>query len=136
MDVLRILWAAAAALALAVSHAACAQQGVAATGAAAEQSLRQVLVWNSPWEGKAAAPGRMYSYRTVFHVRRDAVVADVISYATNQRSDSVVNIRDGRANWQDANGAEVNVALGDGGNLVGTATSQSAALPIVLKPRP
>lgn len=136
MNVVRILSAAITALSLFISHAACAQQDLAKAGGAAGEALRQALVWNSPWEGKATTPGQSYSYRTVFHLRRDAVVAEVISYATNQRSDSVVSIRDGHANWQDANGAEVNVALADGGNLVGTATSQSVALPIVLKPRP
>ena len=110
----------------------------AAAGAAQvrETDLKNLLVWNSPWEGRASAPGRAYSYRTVFHVRRDAVVAEVISYATNQRADSVVDFRDGRVSWQDANGADVTVALADGGNLVGTAMQQNTTLPIVLRPRP
>jgi hypothetical protein len=127
-------WAALAAIqALAVSPGYAQQAG---TKTASEPELKQLLVWNSPWEGKAQAPGRLYSYRTVFHVRRDAIVAEVISYSTNQRSDSVVDIRDGHLKWQDSSGAEVNVALADGGELIGTATSQNAALPIVLKPRP
>lgn len=102
---------------------------------ASETDLKNVLVWNSPWEGRAATPGNAYSYRTVFHARRDAVVAEVVSYATNQRSDSVVEIRDGRLTWQDAGGADVNVALADGGDLVGMAVQQNTRLPIVLKPR-
>lgn len=109
-----------------------AKAGPALTG----QDLRNLLVWNSPWEGRAAVPGRLYSYRTSFHVKRDTVIAEVISYATNQRSDSVVEFRDGRLVWQDANGAEVSVALVAAGDLVGMAKSQSASLPIVLKPRP
>jgi hypothetical protein len=128
------VWAALAAVQALAMNAAYAQQAGMKT--ASEQELKQLLVWNSPWEGKAQAHGRLYSYRTVFHVRRDAIVAEVISYSTNQRSDSVVDIRDGHLKWQDSNGAEVSVALADGGDLVGTATSQNAAVPIVLKPRP
>ncbi len=104
--------------------------------ALSDRQIGELLVWNSPWEGRTSAPGRLYSYRTVFHIRRDAVVAEVLSYATNQRSDSVVDIRDGRLQWQDSNGADVSVALGATGDLVGTASSRSANLPIVLKPRP
>jgi hypothetical protein len=40
-----------------------------------DADLKTLLVWNSPWEGRGTAPGRTYSYRTVFSVRRDAVVA-------------------------------------------------------------
>jgi hypothetical protein len=123
-----------------LSQAAFAQAPMVATAAGAKQvteaDLKNLLVWNSPWEGRATAPGRAYSYRTVFHVRRDAVVAEVISYATNQRADSVVDFRDGQLNWQDSNGADVTVALADGGNLVGTAMHQNTTVPIVLKPRP
>lgn len=124
---------------LGLAHAASAQTLVGAASIPAPDSdadLRNVLVWNSPWEGRGTAPGRGYSYRTVFHQRRDAVVAEVIAYATNQRTDSVVDIRDGRASWRDANGADVSVALAAGGNLVGTAVQQSNNLPIVLRPRP
>ena len=122
-----------------LAHAAPAQTVGGATSrppAGTDADLRDVLVWNSPWEGRGTAPGRAYSYRTVFHQRRDAVVAEVIAYATNQRTDSVVDIRDGRASWRDANGADVSVALAAGGNLVGTAVQQSNNLPIVLRPRP
>ena len=121
-----------------LTPAASAQTMAPSAGAAkqvSEAELKNLLVWNSPWEGRAAAPGRAYSYRTVFHVRRDAVVAEVISYATNQRADSVVDFRDGRLSWQDSNGADVTVALADGGNLVGTAMQQNTSLPIVLRPR-
>lgn len=129
--------AALAPLAFQCTHA----QVVAAVTAKArsplsEQDIRNVLIWNSPWEGRTSTPGRLYSYRTIFVVRRDALVAEVLSYSTNQRADSVVNIRDGHLNWQDSNGAEVNVALGELGDLVGTARSHNADLPIVLKPRP
>ncbi len=113
---------------------------VASTKAALSEqqlkALKDTLVWNSPWEGRGATPGRLYSYRTIFHSRRDAMVAEVISYATNQRSDSVVDIRNGRLTWQDSNGANVSVAMSDAGELAGTATSKSATVPIVLKPRP
>jgi hypothetical protein len=101
-----------------------------------ENEIRELLVWNSPWEGRAAVPGRLYSYRTIFHIRRDEVIAEVMSYATNQRSDSVVEIRNGRLQWQDSNGADVSVAVGDTGELTGTVSSRSANLPIILKPRP
>jgi hypothetical protein len=134
MHIRSLLGAAVAIVSLLMSGPACAQ-GVPA-GSLAEQDLRSVLLWNSPWEGRAAVPGRLYSYRTTFHARRDAIVAEVVSYSTNQRSDSVVSIQNGRLFWQDANGAEVNVALAAGGELIGTATSQTADLPIVLKPRP
>ena len=120
---------------LCLAPAAFAQTTAPAGGQISETELRNTLVWNSPWEGRASAPGRAYSYRTVFHVRRDAVVAEVISYSTNQRSDSVVDIRDGRLSWQDANGADVSVALADGGDLIGTAMQQNTNVPIVLKPR-
>ena len=58
------------------------------------------------------------------------------SLSTNQRSDSVVNIKDGALNWQDSNGAEVNVAPAPSGELVGTAKTRELNLPIILKPRP
>ena len=103
---------------------------------ASERELKEMLIWNSPWEGRSTNPPGLYSYRHVFRQRRDALVADVTSLATNQRSSSVVNIRDGALNWQDSNGAEVNVALGASGELVGTAKSRELDLPIVLKPRP
>ena len=132
MIALSLLWLAPAAYAQAPLLA----MALPSTKISNETDLRNVLVWNSPWEGRAAAPGRAYSYRTVFLVRRDTVVAEVVSYATNQRSDSVVTIRDGRLSWQDANGADVTVALADGGDLVGNAIQQNNNLPIVLKPRP
>jgi len=125
---------------LCLSHTASAQAPMVPAGPAATQvsdaDLKHLLIWNSPWEGRATAPGRAYAYRTVFHVRRDAVVAEVISYATNQRADSVVDFRNGRINWQDAGGADVTVALAEGGTLVGTAMQQNTTVPIVLRPRP
>lgn len=140
LNIRSVVFALAAMLALPVFQAAHAQVVAAATANTraplSEQDIRNVLIWNSPWEGRTSTPGRLYSYRTIFLVRRDALVAEVLSYSTNQRSDSVVNIRDGRLNWQDSNGADVNVALGELGDLVGTARSQNAELPIVLKPRP
>lgn len=100
-----------------------------------EPQLRELLIWNSPWEGRASPP-HVYSYRTVFRVRSNAIVADTVSYATNQRASSVVSVHDGRLTWQDSNGADVNVGVAESGELVGTATSQSANLPVFFKPRP
>ena len=100
-----------------------------------ENELKEVLVWNSPWEGRAAAPGQQYSYRTTFRARRDVLLAEVISYATNQRADSVVTLSDGKLTWQDSNGADVSVSLAEAGELVGTASSRESKVPIVLKPR-
>src|SRR5688500_15457666 len=117
MKIRSIVAALAAFAPLWLPQAAYAQAIVVATAPGVAQiteaDLKNLLVWNSPWEGRATAPGRAYSYRTVFHVRRDAVVAEVISYATNQRADSVVDFRDGRLTWQDSNGADVTVALAD-----------------------
>jgi len=120
-----VLWVSAAPAALAQSPA---------KGPVSDQDLRTMLIWNSPWEGRALPP-QLYSYRTVFRERRDALVAETVSYATNQRSDSVVSVSGGRVNWQDSNGAEVSVAPGDSGELVGTATSSTANLSIQFKPR-
>ena len=100
-----------------------------------ERDIGEHLIWNSPWEGRANPP-QTYSYRTVFRKRRDGIVAETVSYATNQRSTSLVSVQDGRINWQDSNGAEVNVSVGEGGDLVGTAASSAANLAIVFKPRP
>ena len=99
-----------------------------------EQDLREHLIWSSPWQGRSVTPPGLYSYRTVFRQRRDVLIAEVTSLSTHQRSDSVVTIRDGALNWQDSNGAEVDVALGAAGELVGTAKSREAQLPIILKP--
>lgn len=107
----------------------------AASGPLSDDDLRSLLVWNSPWEGRAKPP-QAYSYRTVFRQRRDALIAETTSYTTNQRSDSVVSVSGGRVNWQDSNGREVNVAPAATGDLVGTASSQGANLSIVFKPRP
>ena len=100
-----------------------------------EGQLRELLVWNSPWEGKATPP-QLYSFRTVFRVRREGLVAETVSYATNQRSTSVVTVQDGHLAWQDSNGADVNVGVAESGDLVGTADSAGAKLQVVFKPRP
>lgn len=122
-----------------------AMAAVCATGAAAaqglskpvtEQDLRNHLIWNSPWEGRASTPPNLYSYRTVFRARSDTLIAEVQSYSTNQKGDSVVNFRNGALIWQDSGGAEVNVLVGESGELVGTARAKEGSLPIVLKPRP
>lgn len=113
-----------------------AAQNVSAQGTPPrnEQDLRELLIWSSPWQGRSVTPPGLYSYRTVFRQRRDVLIAEVTSLSTHQRSDSVVTIRNGALNWQDSNGAEVDVALGAAGELVGTAKSQAAQLPIILKP--
>ena len=121
--------AAIAALSLFAPLAAMAQGG--AQGPMTDQDLRSMLIWNSPWEGRAHPP-QLYSYRTVFRQRRDGLIAETVSYATNQRSNSVVSVAGGRVNWQDSNGAEVSVAPGETGELVGTAGN----LQIAFKPRP
>ena len=100
-----------------------------------EAELREHIIWNSPWEGHANPP-HLYSFRTVFRKRRDALIAETINYATNQRSASVVTLREGRIGWQDSSGADVNVALGESGVLIGTAISTGKNLQVVFKPRP
>lgn len=100
-----------------------------------EDQLRELLVWSSPWEGRANPP-QLYSSRTVFRVRREGFIAETVSYATNQRSNSVVTVQDGRLSWQDSSGADVNVGVAESGDLVGTAVSAGAKLEIVFKPRP
>ena len=117
------------------AFAAQAQAPTKPPAALSDNELREVLVWNSPWESRAAAPGHSYSYRTTFRARRDVLLAEVINYATNQRADSVVTVQDGRLTWQDSNGGDVSVSLADAGELVGTASSREARVPIVLKPR-
>ena len=124
---------AACALAAAFAAAPAAAQG---GERASEHQLREHLIWNSPWEGRSLAPPSQYSYRTVFRPRRDALVAEVTSYSTHQKADSVVTIADGRAHWHDSNGAAVSVAINNSGELVGNAKSRSNDLPIALKPRP
>lgn len=99
-----------------------------------DDDLRSLLVWSSPWEGRANPP-QAYSYRTVFRQRRDALIAETTSYTTNQRSDSVVSVSGGRVNWQDSNGGDVNVAPAETGDLVGTASSQNGNLSVTFKPR-
>src|SRR5688572_27829860 len=79
---------------------------------ASDNELKEMLIWNSPWQGRSTNPPGLYSYRHVFRQRRDSLVAEITSLSTNQRSDSVVTVRDGALSWQDSNGAEVAVALG------------------------
>lgn len=103
--------------------------------ARSDTDLREHLIWNSPWEGRASPP-QLYSFRTVFRKRREGLIAETISYATNQRSASLVTLQDGRIAWQDSNGADVNVAVAATGDLEGTAISRENTLQIVFKPRP
>ena len=105
--------------------------------AMSEQEVRDFLVWNSPWESRTATPGQIYSYRTVFVVRRNELIAEVIRYSNNERGDSVVNVKEGRVLWQDSSGGNVTVALDDIGELVGVAaTSPTTNVAVVFKPRP
>ena len=130
------LFTAAAATIIALSTgAAHAQAPAKPVASLTESELKDVLVWNSPWEGKAASPGQFYSYRTTFRARRDTLLAEVVSYSTNQRADSVATVQNGRITWQDSNGADVSVSLADAGDLVGVASSRETKLPIVLTPR-
>ena len=115
--------------------AAHAQSSAKPPSALTDNEIKEVLVWNSPWEGRGAAPNQPYSYRTTFRARRDTLLAEVLSYSTNQRADSVVTLQNGRLTWQDSNGADVSVTLADAGELVGTASSRETNVPIVLKPR-
>jgi hypothetical protein len=124
-----------AAFACLMAGTAHSQAPVKPAAALSEQELREVLVWNSPWEGRSVTPGQLYSYRTTFRARRDTLLAEMVAYATNQRADSVVTIHDGRLTWQDANGADVSVSLADAGDLVGSARSRDTNLAIVLEPR-
>jgi hypothetical protein len=105
------------------------------TPARSDNEVRERLIWNSPREGRASPP-ELYSFRTVFRKRRDTLVAETISYATNQRSASVVTLQDGRIAWQDSNGADVSVAVAASGDLEGTAVTREKSLQIVFKPRP
>ena len=130
-----MLAAAATTLMLCAAGTPHAQAPVKPPSALSESELKEMLVWNSPWEGRASAPGKLYSYRTTFRTRRDLLVVEVLSYSTNQRSDSVVTLQNGRLTWQDSNGADVSVALADAGDLVGTASREGAELAIVLTPR-
>jgi hypothetical protein len=129
------LAATAAVVILCAAGGAYAQAPVKAPSALTENELKEVLVWNSPWEGRGAALNQPYSYRTTFRARRETLLAEVLSYSTNQRADSVVTVHNGRLTWQDSNGADVSVSLADAGDLVGTASSRGAEVPIVLKPR-
>ena len=103
--------------------------------ALSEAEVREHLVWNSPWEGRANPP-QLYSFRTVFRKRGDRLIAETVSYATNQRSASVVTVQKGRIGWQDSSGADVDVAVGQSGELIGTAISTDKNLQIVFTPRP
>ena len=120
---------------LAYGQAAAGPSSGKAASSLSEKDVKELLVWNSPWEGRATGPTESYSYRTTFVMRRDELVAQVVRYATNERGDSVVSIREGRAHWQDPAGAEVSVAVEGVGELVGTATSRSTNYSVVFKPR-
>ena len=136
MHLPRKLAAAAALLAIALgAGSAHAQAPNKPPSALTDHELRDVLIWNSPWEGRGVLAGTNYSYRTTFRARRDTLLVEVVSYATNQRADSVVTMQNGRLTWQDSNGADVMVSLADAGELVGTASLREATMPIVLKPR-
>jgi hypothetical protein len=100
-----------------------------------DQELKSLLIWNSPWEGRASNSSETISYRTTFAIRRDELIATVIRYSNSERGDSVVTIKEGRVNWQDTVGAEVSVTIEGAGDLVGTATSRTTNYAVVFKPR-
>ena len=102
---------------------------------ATDEDVRNLLIWNSPWEGRATPP-HTYSFRTVFRQRRELLIAETVRYSTNQRSDGVVSIAGGQVKWEDSDGAEVTVSLGTTGELVGTAKTSAANVPISFTPRP
>lgn len=118
--------------ALFAAQPACAQNPGKPLG---EEELKTLLIWSSPWQGRSLNPPGLYSYRTVFRQRRDALIAEVTSLSTNQQATSVVSIKDGAVNWFDSNGAEVNVSVSTSGELVGTAVLQGGPVPVALKPR-
>lgn len=130
----------AVAVALLALFSLAAPQIAAAQGSAKppanDDELKELLIWSSPWQGRSTNPPGLYSYRHVFRQRRDALVAEVTSLSNNQRSDSVVSVKDGALSWQDSSGADVAVALGASGELVGTAKTRDLNLPIALTPRP
>src|SRR5687767_5067523 len=130
MDLRSVMCSTVAILAFLTSGVACAQ-GAAQPGMS-EQDLRNHLIWNSPWEGRASTPPQLYSYRTVFRAQRETLIAQVTSYATHQQANSVVHFSDAGMSWQDSGGAEVNVLMGASGDLVGTARSRESSLPIIL----
>ena len=116
-------------------HAVLAQANAPQAGrAGADQQIRDLLVFNSPWESRATTPGQVYRYRTNFVVRGGELVAQVMRYATNEQGDSVVSVSDGRLVWQDTDGSKVSVAL-QGEELVGIAASKTGDTNVVFKPR-
>lgn len=133
MDMRSVMCAIVAVLAVGGSAPASAQ--ATPRPAMSDQDLRNHLIWNSPWEGRAAPPN-LYSYRTVFRAQRETLIAEVLSYSTSQQANSVVNLSGGNLVWQDSGGAEVHVLVGESGELVGTARARENSVPIVLKPRP
>ena len=112
-----------------------AQNGPSKGGALSEREIREILVWNSPWESRSTSPGQVYRYRTHFVVRGGELVAQVLRYATSEQGDSVVSVKEGRVIWQDTSGAEVAVAI-EGQELVGTANSKTSSFNVLFKPRP
>lgn len=128
----------AAAIALLAVLSLCLAQNAAAQAKPPlnDDALKEALVWNSPWSGRSTKPPALYSYRVIFRQRRDSLIAEVTSLSTNQRSDSVVTVRDGTVSWLDSGGAEVSVTMGASEELVGTARNAEQQMAIALKPRP
>lgn len=64
-------------LTLALSALAHAQPGATSKPARTltEQEIKELLVWNSPWENKS-----IYSFRTTFVLRRNELIAQVMRY--------------------------------------------------------
>ena len=101
-----------------------------------EAEIRELLIWNSPWDSKSTKPGEPYSFRTTFVMRRGELFAQVTRYSTNESGDSLVTVSEGRAQWQDSSGGEVSVAVDQVGDLVGTAKSKTTNYSVIFKSRP
>ena len=100
-----------------------------------DQEIRDLLVFNSPWESSSTTPGQLYRYRTTFVMRGNDIVAQVMRYATNEQGDSIVTLKEGRVVWQDTAGADVSVAV-EGQELVGSAVSKTSNHTIRFRARP
>jgi hypothetical protein len=120
--------------ALLISPMAFAQAG--APKVLTDHEIRELLVWNSPWESRALTSNSPYSFRTIFVIRRGELVAQVMRYSTGEMGDSVVDIKEGRAHWQDSSGNEITVSVDHVGELVGTATSKTTKYSIAFKQQP
>ena len=121
-----------------ISPVAWAQAGAPANPAKvlSEAEIRDLLIFNSPWDSKSTMSGEPYSFRTHFVMRRGELLAQVTRYSNNETGDSIVIVREGRVQWQDSSGGEVSVAVDHVGDLVGTAKSRTTNFSVIFKARP